>query len=629
MSDEFARAISRLGANEQAIACDDFFNHSMGDFGGRSLGDVAGANANANASDDDDDDDDEGEDIRRARRSVVREGERYALDSFLDASANGLEASASPRLAGGESERGEPTRGRVAETPVEGDGTPRATAMVTNHDVDDGFDACADVARGSPGRVLRFSVGGARASDVGHRASDDGCGGDSRRVFAATFENAIPVAVIFGERTTHKGTTVGDVVTLGVVVEFLAEVDASRDAYERDDGVAAVDVLIFRVDTSCGSNGASAYVGECSIYASSTAGRRTSRRRSSLTTSERAPSANAVAVSPSGRFVFAPHATDGLRILRVNGVQGGGASTVRTKEGDEGRLKCGFRVVCVAVERCPTSYHVAVAGEGGRGFAWSWDIKPEDADDSFLSRSPGSGNALKDVVYRRVAPIPGAPTSLEFVAPPASPNEGLRVVVAVDGSIAGVWNLSTQALERASYFIGNDVRCVVPIYYDGLAENAPSGANADSMEIWGGETNATIPALVLAMKKPELAESFKSTEDAREEDERDTNVCSALIRSDGISLGLSIFPDVANACALASNGDFACVGARDGEFFAWDVRTGRVLLSVMLGDPDDDDEAPEITHAACLRNIVVASRGRRVECFILDPPALERRREAA
>jgi len=496
--------------------------------------------------------------------------------------------------------RMESKRARVEETPLVASPHASRDDGMDDDRCDGGIDG-SDAREGSPGRMLRFSVGGAASDDSAEkRATRAERAATSRRVFSSTFNSGVPKTVILSADCDDDQRYV----TLGVVVEFPSDGGASTSQHSSADDadVDAMDVLVFRVGVAGDARGSNKCLGACSVFKSSTAGRRVSRRRSSLTAPVRAPSADAVFVSSSGRFVFAPHVTDGMRIMRVNGMPNGDDSPLSVDDEREQRLECGFRVVRVAARRVANDFLLAAAGEDGQCVVWSWTAALEgDNEEDMFTRAPTETVALPDVLFRNVAPKPGAPTSLAWISAASTP----KLVVTLDHALVAVWNVRLKSLERVSYVMEHDVRCVVPIHFEGL----PAADGED----------AAIPALAIATKKSAPSESYRSTEDWTTVDDtyRDTNVCAALLRSHGVSIGSTIFDDVPDANALASGGDVACVGTRDGTVLAWNVRTGHVALHAIL-DEYDDAMSPAITRVACHENVVVASCGRRVECFVVD-----------
>jgi hypothetical protein len=84
-----------------------------------------------------------------------------------------------------------------------------------------------------------------------------------------------------------------------------------------------------------------------------------------------------------------------------------------------------------------------------------------------------------------------------------------------------------------------------------------------------------------------------------------------------VSIGSKIFDDVCDANALACGDAVACVGTRNGTVLAWNVRTGHTALHASM-DEHDPAMSPAITRIACHENVIVASCGCRVECFIVD-----------
>lgn len=492
--------------------------------------------------------------------------------------------------------RAEAKRARVEETPVVV--SPHAPPLddVAHDGHDDDIDV-TDARDGSPGRVLRFSVGGAASDDSAEkRATRAERSATSRRVFASTFSSGVPKAVVLNACSDRCS------VTLGVVVEFPSDgvASTSQHSASADADVDAMDVLVFRVGVSGDARGSNECLGACSMFKSSTAGRRMSRRRSSLTAPVRAPSADAVFVSSSGHFVFLPHVTDGMRKVRVRGITD---NDREVSDDDEERLQCGFRVVRVAGERIADDFLLAAAGEEGQCVVWCWTDLARDED--IFTRAPTETMTLPDVLYRNVAPKPGAPTSLAWIRAASTP----KLVVTLDHALVAVWNARAKSLERVSYVMSHDVRCVVPIHFEGLPVPAP-----------GEEEDAPIPALAIATKKSAPGDSYRSTEDWATVDDdtvRDINVCAALLRSQGVSIGSKIFDDVCDANALACGDAIACVGTRNGTVLAWNVRTGHTALHASM-DEHDPAMSPAITRIACHENVIVASCGCRVECFIVD-----------
>ena len=208
------------------------------------------------------------------------------------------------------------------------------------------------------------------------------------RAMTTRFDGGAPVRVVFSD--TMRGANAAQ--HLGVVVET--------------SGGASMDALVFRVDVD-----EATCVGSCSLHETrSSPSQRATRRRSSIGATASAasapPSPDAVRVSPNGRFVFAAHAEDGVRLLAVRDGDAPASKNTSTSSDVVKHLGCGFKVTRVATTMGESGFLLAAAGEPGRCVVWSWSVNDAN-DDEFLLKEHVTCDEMPAMNYRGVVPKPG------------------------------------------------------------------------------------------------------------------------------------------------------------------------------------------------------------------------------
>ena len=482
-------------------------------------------------------------------------------------------------------------RGRIEETPM-------AVGA------DEGVDARDRVAE-SPGRVLRFSVGASlglddddlvAAAEARERAEATPAKDASVayvRAMTTRFDGGAPVRVAFSD--TMRGANAAQ--HLGVVVET--------------SGGASMDALVFRVDVD-----AATYVGSCSLHETrSSPSQRTTRRRSSIgataTAASAPPSADAVRVSPHGRFVFAAHDEDGVRLLAVRDGDVPASKNASTSSDVVKHLECGFKVTRVATTMGESGFLLAAAGEPGRCVVWSWSVNDAN-DDEFLLKEHVTCDEMPAMNYRGVVPKPGTPTSLQWLDVDRNP----KIVAVVDEGLTYVWNVLEKARDRSSYAIDHGIRSLIPVHCEGVPSRGPA-------------EDEPLAAVALARRKraPLLDLESKDSSDDSLSSERGEScaIGAALIRVHGLSIGESLFAsESSTAVSLACAGEDACFGARDGAFVAWNIATGECALKVLLAVPASgeltDDQDLAVRSVACAERHVAACCGDGVFVFAKSAP---------
>ena len=482
-------------------------------------------------------------------------------------------------------------RGRIEETPM-------AVGA------DEGVDARDRVAE-SPGRVLRFSVGASlglddddliAAAEARERAAATPAKDASMayvRAMTTRFDGGAPVRVVFSD--TMRGANAAQ--HLVVVVET--------------SGGASMDALVFRVDVD-----EATCVGSCSLHETrSSPSQRATRRRSSIGATASAasapPSPDAVRVSPNGRFVFAAHAEDGVRLLAVRDGDAPASKNTSTSSDVVKHLGCGFKVTRVATTMGESGFLLAAAGEPGRCVVWSWSVNDAN-DDEFLLKEHVTCDEMPAMNYRGVVPKPGTPTSLQWLDVDRNP----KIVAVVDEGLTYVWNVLEKARDRSSYAIDHGIRSLIPVHCEGVPSRGPA-------------EDEPLAAVALARRKraPLLDLESKDSSDDSLSSERGEScaIGAALIRVHGLSIGESLFAsESSTAVSLACAGEDACFGARDGAFVAWNIATGECALKVLLAVPASgeltDDQDLAVRSVACAERHVAACCGDGVFVFAKSAP---------
>lgn len=464
----------------------------------------------------------------------IDDGETATLEAI------GVE-SASERASASERKR-KASAARVEMTPL---GVVRQDAF----DVDVPNSACGEWNDVRGPTALRFSLGACAATQNETIATTSGRATKTDAItLTARVDDGAPRRVFLSDRPRCGPSS--DTAYVGVVVE-------SADGED-------IDAVSFRV-----ADDEVAFVGSCRLHARDYGNRRLSRRRSSAShdtsSASSSMSLDGVRWSPNGRFVFAPHATDGARVLAVEKATEGddkrrsSASASKRQKSSPSttptrHLKCGFKVT-----RCATTldedgrFFLAVAGEPGRCVVFSWPPSESgDLDDVFVD-DPDSTEEMPSANYRGVAPKPGAPTSLRWIG---EPNDN-RLVAVVDEALVYVWNTREKTRERSSYAIGHAIKDLVPV----------------SMGPVDRASEAPFAALALASRKRASLET--ETESADDAGIVPFEVSAALVRAHGVSVGTSLFVSGASdARCVACASPLACLGTDSGVFIAWNVLTG-------------------------------------------------------
>ena len=389
-----------------------------------------------------------------------------------------------------------------------------------------------------------------------------------------------------------------------------------------------VDVLVFSMDQD--EFAASKLVGTCVVHASDASGRRTSRRRSSLgAATNGAPDASAIRFSPSGAFVFAPGASDGVRILSVtfpDDENDAGVSDARLKSpsstsakkkskrqkraasSEVARLECDFKVVRAATWTRGDEFFLGAAGAEGRCVVWSWNTT-NSRDDAFIRNEPSARVDFAPVLFRGVAPNPGLVTNLSWISSTKS-TASPRLLGVIDDGLACVWNVEKKTCERVCFTADHRIERLLPVRYAGC-EPTSDDVNA----------NAPIPALALTHanehKGPEMVSESSSSDDSDDVVVKPLRVRAALVRAHGVSIGAPLFPAEAldSVATLDYDSTTACVVTRDGLLVIWDIDSGKILHEARIAD-DEDDDIENVSSVACQADsLVAATAGNRTRVF--------------
>lgn len=391
-----------------------------------------------------------------------------------------------------------------------------------------------------------------------------------------------------------------------------------------------VDVLVFSMDQD--ENAPSKLVGTCVVHASDASGRRTSRRRSSLgAAASGAPDARAIRLSPAGTFVFAPGASDGVRILSVTFRDDENDDTnasdacltspsstsakkkskrqKRAASSEVARLECNFKVQRAATWTRGDEFFLGAAGAEGRCVVWSWNTT-NSRDDAFIRNEPSARVDFAPVLFRGVAPNPGSVTNLSWISSTKS-TASPRLLGVIDDGLACVWNVEKKTCERVCFTADHRIERLLPVRYDGC-EPTSDDVNA----------NAPIPALALTHAKerkgPEMVSESSSSYGS---DDlvvvKPLRVRAALVRAHGVSVGAPLFPDEAldSVATLDYDSTTACVGTHDGLLVIWDIDSGKILHEARIADEEDDGDENVSSVACRADSLVAATAGNRTRVF--------------
>ena len=389
-----------------------------------------------------------------------------------------------------------------------------------------------------------------------------------------------------------------------------------------------VDVLVFSMDQD--ENAPSKLVGTCVVHASDASGRRTSRRRSSLgAAASGAPDARAIRLSPAGAFVFAPGASDGVRILSVTfrddanddanvsdarltspsstSAKKKSKRQKRAASSEVARLECDFKVERAATWTHGDEFFLGAAGAEGRCVVWSWNTT-KSSDDAFIRNEPSARVDFAPVLFRGVAPNPGLVTNLSWISSTKS-TASPRLLGVIDDGLACVWNVEKKTCERVCFTSDHRIERLLPVRYDGC-EPTSDDVNA----------NAPIPALALTHAKerkgPEMVSESSSSDGSDDLGVvKPLRVRAALVRAHGVSVGAPLFPDevLDSVATLDYDSTTACVGTHDGLLVIWDIDSGKILHEARIADADDIEN---VSSVACRADsLVAATAGNRTRVF--------------
>ena len=477
----------------------------------------------------------------------------------------------------------------------------------------------------SAGKALRFSV------DASLSLNDDDLLAAAEAHEASTRAvNAVPTSRSRYECTLDVRVRDGTCASVVFAKERLGVVVQAKEAKEW------VDVLVFSMDEG---GSAPRLVGSCVVHASGASGRRTSRRRSSLgAAASGAPDARAIRLSPSGAFVFAPGASDGVRILSVtfrddendDGVSDArltSPSSTSTKKkskrqkrstsSEVARLECSFKVERAATWTRGDEFFLGAAGADGRCVVWSWSTtNSNDGDDeAFVRNEPSARVDFAPVLFRGVAPNPGSVTNLSWISS-AESTASPRLLGVIDDGLACVWNVEKKTCERVCFTADHRIERLLPVRYDGCEPTSDD------------DTKAPIPALALTHAKerkgPEMVSESSSSDGSEDFIVKPPRVRAALVRAHGVSIGAPLFPAEAfdSVATLDYDSTTACVGTHDGSLIIWDIDSGKILHEARIADDDDDDDAADddvaesVSSVACRADVLVAAAaGNRTRVF--------------
>lgn len=390
-----------------------------------------------------------------------------------------------------------------------------------------------------------------------------------------------------------------------------------------------VDVLVFSMDQD--ENAPSKLVGTCVVHASDASGRRTSRRRSSLgAAASGAPDARAIRLSPAGAFVFAPGASDGVRILSVtfrddenndaSGVSDARLTSPsstsakkkskrqkRAASSEVARLECDFKVERAATWTRGDEFFLAAAGREGRCVVWSWNTT-NSSDDAFIRNEPSARVDFAPVLFRGVAPNPGLVTNLSWISSTKS-TASPRLLGVIDGGLVCVWNVEKKTCERVCFTSDHRIERLLPVRYDGCEPTS------DDVNV-----NTPIPALALTHAKERIGPEMVSESSSSDGSDdlgvvKPLRVRAALVRAHGVSVGATLFPDevLDSVATLDYDSTTACVGTHDGLLVIWDIDSGKILHEARIADADDIEN---VSSVACRADsLVAATAGNRTRVF--------------